>query len=134
MLMFTVAGRPQKPEYQEPDEEDKSLSTSTEYSFNPLQATKEFNIGQFYWKRGSYRAAAGRFEEAVKWNPGFAAAHYRLGEAREKQAGATAEQVEKQLLLEGAAEAYKKFIELEPDSDKAKALKKKLPKLAGKPA
>src|ERR1039458_1304928 len=50
-----------------PPEEDKSIAVPV-YGFNPLQAQKEINVGNQYFKKGSYRAAAGRFEEATKWN------------------------------------------------------------------
>lgn len=129
ILLAAPAAPQQKPTYQEPPEEDKSLSKEPDYSFNPLQAAKEFRVGLFYWKKGSYKAAAGRFEEAVKWNPGFAEAYFRLAEAREKLAEAEIRESEKQSLLEAAAEAYKKFLELEPDGDKAKMARKKLARL-----
>ena len=56
-----------------------------EYAFNPLQAQKEIRTGNYYFKKGSYRAAAGRFEEATKWNGGEPEAWLRLGEAEEKR-------------------------------------------------
>jgi len=52
-----------------PPEEDKSLAVPV-YGFNPLQAQKEISVGNQYFKKGSFRAAAGRFEEATKWNSG----------------------------------------------------------------
>jgi tetratricopeptide (TPR) repeat protein len=128
-LLLAPSARAQKPAYQEPPEEDKSLPKEAEYSFNPLQAEKEFRVGLFYWKKGSFKAAAGRFEEAVKWNPSFAEAYFRLAEAREKLAEAEIRESEKQALVEAAAEAYKKFLELEPDGDKAKTARKKLARL-----
>ena len=132
-LAFSVHAQEKKPQYEEPPEEDRSLSKETEYSFNPLQASKEFQVGQFYWKKGSYRAAAGRFEAATKWNPSFADAFLRLGETREKLADIELQETEKNLMLEAAAEAYKKYLELTPDSDKAKPVRKKLDKLKVKP-
>lgn len=128
-VLLAPPAAPQKPTYQEPPEEDKSLSREAQYSFNPLQAAREFRVGLFYWKKGSYRAAAGRFEEAVKWNPSFAEAYYRLAEAREKLAEAEIREAEKQALVEAAAEAYKKFLELEPDGEKAKTARRKLARL-----
>lgn len=98
----------------EPPEEDESLK-EREYSFNPLQAQKEFNVGNFYFKKGSYKAAAMRYEEAVKWNPGYAEAYLRLGEAREKL-GQKRE----------AIEAYKAFLEYAPDHKRAGEIRKKL--------
>ena len=66
-----------------PPEEDKSIAVPV-YGFNPLQAQKEIRTGNYYFKKGSYRAAAGRFEEATKWNSGEPEAWLRLGEAEEK--------------------------------------------------
>ena len=67
-----------------PKEEDENLSAK-EYSFNPLQAEKEVRVGEYYFKKGSYRAAALRFREATKWNQGYGEAWLRLGETAEKQ-------------------------------------------------
>ena len=66
-----------------PPEEDTSITVPV-YGFNPLQAQKEIRTGNYYFKKGSYRAAAGRFEEATKWNSGEPEAWLRLGEAQEK--------------------------------------------------
>lgn len=107
-----LAAQQQKPA--EPPEEDESLLPK-EYSFNPLQAEKELKIGAFYFKRGRYRAAALRFQEATKWNPGLAEAYLRLGEAREKLKDQKA-----------ARAAYAKFLELAPDHKRAVEIKRKL--------
>ncbi|MCL6545408.1 MAG: tetratricopeptide repeat protein [Bryobacteraceae bacterium] len=72
-------------------------------------------IGNFYFRKGSYRAAAGRFLEATKWNPGLAEAYLRLGEAYEKLK-ATAQ----------ARQAYEKFLELDPKHKQAGAVRKRL--------
>ena len=66
-----------------PPEEDKSIAVK-DYAFNPLQAQKEIRTGNYYFKKGAFRAAAGRFEEATKWNDGEPEAWLRLGEAEEK--------------------------------------------------
>jgi tetratricopeptide (TPR) repeat protein len=101
----------------EPPEEDEGLREK-QYSFNPLQASKELQVGSFYFKKGSWKAAAGRFEEAVKWNPGYADAWLRLGEAREKLKDGKA-----------AKEAYAKFLELAPAHREAAEVRRKLAKL-----
>ena len=44
---------------QAPPEEDENLKVK-EYSFNPLQANKELLVGNEYFKKHSYKAAAGR--------------------------------------------------------------------------
>src|SRR5262245_18227876 len=71
------------PESAIPPEEDKSL-TVRDYGFNPVQAQKEIRTGNYYFKKGSYRAAVGRFQEATKWNSADPEAWLRLGEAQEK--------------------------------------------------
>ena len=104
------------PKPQEPAEEDESL-TVKEYSFNPLQAEKEVKIGAYYFKKGSYRAAALRFREATQWNPGDSDAWLRLAEASEKLKDAKA-----------AREAYAKYLEVAPDARNAAEVRKKLGK------
>jgi Flp pilus assembly protein TadD len=102
------------PKSQEPAEEDEAL-TVKEYSFNPLQAEKEVKIGAYYFKKGSYRAAAQRFREAARWNPGNAEAWLRLGESQERLKDRAA-----------AREAYSKYLELKPDAKNAAQIRKKL--------
>ncbi|HYW43648.1 MAG TPA: tetratricopeptide repeat protein [Bryobacteraceae bacterium] len=100
-----------------PPEEDKALTTD-DYSFNPLQAQKEVQTGNFYFKKGSYRAAEGRFREATKWNDGYAEAWLRLGEAEEKLKDPKA-----------AKEAYARYLEMAPDAKNAAEIRAKLQKL-----
>jgi tetratricopeptide (TPR) repeat protein len=101
-----------------PPEEDTSAAVNKEYAFNPLQARKEIMIGDQYFKKGSYRAAAGRYSEATKWNSGEPEAWLKLGEAEEKLKDTKA-----------AKEAYGKYLELASDAKdakKAEEIKKKV--------
>jgi Flp pilus assembly protein TadD len=100
-----------------PPEEDKSLATH-EYGFNPVQAQKEIRTGNYYFRKGSYRAAAGRFAEATKWNSGDPEAWLRLGEAQEKLRDKRA-----------AHDAYEKYLELATDAKNSDDIRKKLEKL-----
>jgi tetratricopeptide (TPR) repeat protein len=100
-----------------PPEEDKSIPVK-EYAFNPIQAQKEIRTGNYYFKKGSYRAAVGRFQEATKWNDGEPEAWLRLGEAQEKLKDHKA-----------AYEAYSKYLELASDAKNADEIRKKLEKL-----
>ena len=100
-----------------PKEEDENLS-AREYSFNPLQAEKEVRVGEYYFKKGSYRAAALRFREATKWNQGYGEAWLRLGETAEKQKD-----------TKTAKEAYAKYLEVAPDAKDAAEIRKKLEKM-----
>ncbi len=109
-----AAEQKQAPKSQEPAEEDEAL-TVKEYSFNPLQAEKEIKVGAYYFKKGSFRAAAQRFREATRWNPGNAEAWLGLGEAQEKLKDRAA-----------AKEAYSKYLELKPDAKNAAQIRKKL--------
>ncbi len=109
-----------KPSVQEdnPPEEDVSAKPK-EYSFNPLQATEELRVGNYYFNvKKKYRAAADRFREATLWNPTLAEAFLRLGEADEKLHD-----------LKAAKEAYAKYLEIAPDAKDAAQVKKKLSKL-----
>ncbi len=108
----------QAPPSPEPPEEDEAL-VEKEYAFNPIQAAKELKIGDFYFKKGSYPAAIGRYKEALKWNPGFADAWRRIGDAQEKRKD-----------LPAAREAWAKYLQLEPEGKYAPEIRKKLP---GKP-
>ena len=109
--------KPVQPQEQAPPEEDESL-VPKEYSFNPLQAAKELKVGNYYFKKGNYRAAAQRFQEATKWDGTLAEAYLRLGEAKEKQHDRKA-----------AAEAYAKYLEIAPDAKEAPEVKKRLDKV-----
>lgn len=99
---------------EEPPEEDESIKPK-EYSFNPLEAEKDLKIGNYYFKKGNYKAALNRFREATLWNPSYAEAFLRLGDSEEKLKDKAA-----------AATAYAKFLELAPDAKEAESVKKKL--------
>lgn len=97
-----------------PPEEDETEKPK-EYSFNPIQAEHEIKVGTFYMHKGSFRAAASRFEEASRWNPGLADAFFRLAEAREKLKEKDA-----------ARAAYTRVVQLAPDSKEGREAKRKL--------
>lgn len=98
----------------EPPEEDESL-VKKEYVFNPIQAANEVKVGDYYFKKGSFRAAIARYKEALLWNQGCADAWRRLGDAHDKMRDPAA-----------AREAWKKYVEIEPDSKYAAKLRRKL--------
>jgi tetratricopeptide (TPR) repeat protein len=100
-----------------PPEEDVSVAP-TEYSFNPLQAEKDLRTGNYYYKKGSFRAAAMRYREATRWNEGYGEAWLRLGIASEKLKD-----------KKSAREAYAKYLETVPDAKDAPEIRKKVEKL-----
>jgi len=110
----TRDSKAQEPKVEEPPEEDESLAPKV-YSFNPLQAAKEVRIGDYYFKKKSYKAAALRYREAARWNANLAEAWLKLGETNEKLRDPV-----------GAREAYAKYVELAPDAKEADSIRKKL--------
>jgi len=54
------------------------------HPWDPHRATKCVEVGDFYYKQGSYRAAISRYQEALEWKPRDAEATYKLGQALEK--------------------------------------------------
>ena len=99
-------------------DEDEDIVQDTTYAFNPIQARKELKIGEFYSKKSNYRAASARFLEATKWDPTYAEAYWRLGNSREEL---------RQYNL--AIEAYRKYIQLEPDGKESKNAAKRVSRL-----
>lgn len=75
--------KPPPVEYEEPPEEDEGFK-DTEYFFNPLQAKKEMDAGNFYFRKGNYSAAEYRYAEATKWDSFNAEGFKKLGETEEK--------------------------------------------------
>lgn len=105
---------------QEPPEEDESLKPK-EYTLNPVQSAREITAGNFYYKKGNYRAASRRYLEATRWDSGSLEAFLRLGEAEEKLKDFAA-----------AREAFQKYLDLKPDPKGAETVRKKLEKLPAK--
>jgi tetratricopeptide (TPR) repeat protein len=100
-----------------PPEEDASLAKQ-DISFNPLQSMKEISAGDFYYKKHSYLAAAGRYRYATQYNGGNAEAWLKLGEVSEKLKDRKA-----------ARDAYTKYLEVASDAKNSAEIRKKLDKL-----
>ncbi|HEX4230075.1 MAG TPA: tetratricopeptide repeat protein [Bryobacteraceae bacterium] len=103
-----------------PPEEDEDVAPKT-YSFNPIQSEHEMRVGNFYMRKGKYRAAASRYVEATKWDPNSAEAFYHLGEAEQKLEN-----------LANARSAFKKVVQISPDSKEGKEAKRRLEKIGSK--
>ncbi len=52
---------------------------------NPKLSAQSITVGDFYFKRDNYKAAAERYREAVKYNPRSAEAYEKLIRSLEKQ-------------------------------------------------
>ena len=122
-LLAPFAGEAQLKERSEPlleedlglVDEDEDQLIEKQYVFNPILARKEFKVGNFYAKKGSHRAAAGRYLEATRWDPNFSEAYWKLGRSREKLKQADA-----------ALEAYRKYLDLDPTGRYAKTARKRM--------
>jgi tetratricopeptide (TPR) repeat protein len=100
-----------------PPEEDTSIGITT-YSFNPLQAKKDIEVGNGYLKKHNFRAARNRFLSATKFNDGDAEAWLKLGETEERLKEKDA-----------ARDAYQKYVEVASDAKNAAEIRKRLAKL-----
>jgi len=103
-----------------PPEEDNAQQPK-KYTFNPLQSNGEVRVGEFYFRNGDFRAAAGRFREATKWDDGNSQAWLRLAETEEKN-----------LEFKTARESYEKYLHLAPNTKNTSGVRKKLEKLKAK--
>ena len=112
LLAAALAAQEAKPT--EPPEEDETLAKK-EYSFNPIQAKAEVDVGNQYFRKGNYPAAAARFREAAKWDENYPEAHLRLGEACEKLKDQACVRM-----------AYQKFLSLAPNAKEAGRVRKLL--------
>jgi tetratricopeptide (TPR) repeat protein len=52
--------------------------------WDPHKAAKDIEVGDFYFKRKNYRAALGRYREALEYKPGDAEANFRMAQCFEK--------------------------------------------------
>ncbi len=99
-------------------DEDEQFARPQSYAFNPLQAREELKVGRYYAKKGSLRAAAGRYQEATRWDANFAEAYWRLGKTLEK--------LERH---EEAMEAYASYLRVEPSGKYARTVRRSLDQL-----
>jgi outer membrane protein assembly factor BamD (BamD/ComL family) len=98
----------------EPPEEDVEFQTK-EYSLNPLQSQKEFQTGEFYRKKGSFKAAALRFDESFKWDNGNSEALFMLGVVSEKAGDPKA-----------ARSAFERYLKSFPEGKRVRDVRRRL--------
>ncbi|MEP6962740.1 MAG: hypothetical protein ABI995_11730 [Acidobacteriota bacterium] len=93
-----------EPVYAPPPEADESIAVPRVYTFNPLQAKKEIEVGDFNARRGNFKGAAQRFREATLWDDANSDAFFKLGDASERLKD-----------YPSAKAAFTKFIQLAAD-------------------
>jgi tetratricopeptide (TPR) repeat protein len=85
---------------------------------DPILCEKNLNIGDFYFKKKNYAAAIGRYLDAIEYQPDSARAFESLARAYEKN---------KEPLK--AMDAYRRFIDENPNAPKSSEFRAKLGKL-----
>jgi tetratricopeptide (TPR) repeat protein len=66
------------------DAEEAASDTQEFHVWDPHRAAKDKEVGDFYYKRKNYRAALGRYKDALTYKPNDAVANFRLAECQEK--------------------------------------------------
>jgi tetratricopeptide (TPR) repeat protein len=98
--------------------DEGSGSVDPIHPWNPHISAKDVEVGDFYFKRGNFRAAEDRYREALLYKPNDAIATFRL-----------AESLEKLDRLTEAREGYESYLKILPDGPEAKKAKKALDRL-----
>src|SRR3954466_12455994 len=91
--------------------------------WDPHKADKNVEVGDYYFKRKNYIAAANRYREALKWKDNDAEAMFKLGQSSEKLGK-----------VEDAREAYESYLKTLPEGPNAEESKKALEKMPKAPA
>jgi tetratricopeptide (TPR) repeat protein len=104
----------QPPDEANPPEEDESVAPK-KYVLNPLESERNIKVGDYYWSKRNYRAALGRYHDATRYNPSSPEAFFKVGEAEQKLKHKDAAKI-----------AFRKVIDLAPDSKLAHEAKHKL--------
>lgn len=99
-----------------PEEPDDSVTEL--HSWNPHQAQKNVEIGDFYYKRENYHAALSRYCEALSYKPNDAMATIRIAEALDKFGD-----------LAGARSYYQAYLKILPRGPFAAQCKKALDRI-----
>lgn len=100
------------------DEDEDFVQPERTYAFNPVQADKELKVGNYYFKKGSYAAAATRYLEATRWDSNFADAFWRLGMTHEKLQNPRE-----------AIAAYTRYLALDPTGKKRREVRRRLERM-----
>jgi hypothetical protein len=88
--------------------------------WNPHQADKNVEVGDFYYKKSNYRAAESRYQEALRYQWNHAEATYKLAVVEEK--------LEEP---EAARKNYSTYLQILPNGPEAERAQKALDRLGG---
>jgi tetratricopeptide (TPR) repeat protein len=93
------------------------------HAWNPHKAQKDLEVGDYYFRRENYHAAASRYQEALIYKPKDADATFKLAQALEKL---------KQ--YDDARDNYAAFLKILPNgkmADEARKALERMPKESG---
>ncbi len=93
------------------------------HPWNPYRAMKDDEVGDYYFKRKSYKAALARYQDALIWKEKDAVANFRMAQCYEK--------LDQPDL---AIPHYEEYLKILPDGPYAKEARKALQKLKGSEA
>jgi len=88
--------------------------------YNPLEAERNFRVGDFYLKKKNYAAAIQRYLEAIGYQPNLVKAYDVLGKVYEKTGD-----------TDKAKQLYRDFLQKNPESSKVTEFRARLAKLGG---
>jgi tetratricopeptide (TPR) repeat protein len=109
---------PKADELAHPDSGRAADDATGVHEWNPLRAMKDVEVGDFYYKKGNYAAALGRFREALQYKPRDAVATFKL-----------AQTLEKSKQFEQARAQYEAYLEILKDGPSAGEARKALERL-----
>lgn len=87
-------------------------------TWDPHKAAKDIEVGDFYYKRGNYKAAEGRYREALGYKADDAVATIRLATCLEKLG-----------VLDDARAEYESYLKILPHGPEAEQAQKALSRL-----
>ena len=98
--------------------EDEPGDVQEMHPWNPYRAMKDDEVGDFYFKRKSYKAALARYQDALVWKEKDAVANFRMAQCYEKL-----DQPDQ------AITHYEEYLKILPEGPFAKEAQKALQKL-----
>ncbi|MBI1738816.1 MAG: tetratricopeptide repeat protein [Acidobacteria bacterium] len=98
-----------------PAQKKPQKNTQPEPVFEPFKAEKSVEVGMYYLKKKNYDAAIERFQDALRFKPGFARPHLLLGRAYEKKRD-----------FEESILHYTAYLEILPNAEDANKVRKKI--------
>jgi tetratricopeptide (TPR) repeat protein len=88
------------------------------HTWDPHKAARDIEVGNFYFRRGNYKAAEDRFREALSYKQNDAVATFRLAESLEKLG-----------IFDDARAEYESYLKILPHGPEAERAQKAIERL-----